>query len=88
MIYHDTYVSCSDLETLTESLSSFVNYIQPQQGRAAVEATEESPAQEAAGDPALWYSCVRATAPIDAMVPDGIHVVGAETGAKIVGVWA
>lgn len=88
MTYHDTYVSCDDMDTLMMFLSSFVNYIQPQQGRAAVAAEGESPAIPAAGDPALFYSCIRATADISASVPSPITVIDAEIGAAVVGVWA
>ena len=88
MIYHDTYVSSPDLETLTEFLSMFVNYIQPSQGRDATPGTEDTPAQEAVGDPSLWYSCVRGVADIAPIIPANIHVVPVEEGSAVCGVWA
>lgn len=91
--FFDTYVSAPDKDTLLTFARSFVNYIQPQQGRAAVpESTDAdgnvTPAMPAAGDPALWYTCIRATFPIAAVVIAPLAVVEGDTGAAVVGVWA
>ena len=78
----DTYISSPDRGVLDVFLSSFVNYIQPVQGTAM---TEDQPAK---GDPALWYSCVRATADITPIVSAPIAVVDATTGSMVIGIWA
>lgn len=66
--------------------ATFANVITPVQGRAAVEATEDTPAQPAAGDPSRWYCCIRSYEAITP--PESIEAVDPIIGAQVVGVWA
>lgn len=91
--YIDTYVACADKDTLETFARPFVNYIQPQQGKAATEETTDEeggtiPAHAAVGDPSLWYTCVRATFDLSASVTSPLSVVDAATGVAVVGVFA
>ncbi|MDX9690355.1 MAG: hypothetical protein EOM37_04825 [Proteobacteria bacterium] len=87
----DTYlraVSCDELLGLRAFLR---NVMEPVKGREAVDETidEEGnivPAQDAAGDPAFYYSCVRASFPVPAF--GGLNLVDEETGQAVCGVWA
>lgn len=87
----DTYLKSTDKEALEELKKFAKNVIEPQQGRAAVEAStdeegNEIPAQPAAGDAAYWYSCVRFCLPIAAY--EGVELCDEGEGEAVVGAWA
>lgn len=72
----DTYVSGpvqADLETFA---GNFVNYIPSQPGNID------------AGDAGLFYTCVRATLDITALISTPLAKVDPVVGAAVVGVWA
>lgn len=91
--YIDIYVSGpvqGDLEAFAEQ---YENHIPPQPGRPAVAAgTDEyghvTEAVAAAGDPSLYYTCIRTTAGISSAITAPMSVVDAETGRAVVGMFA
>lgn len=87
----DTYLKSTDEQALLDLLAFITNMMTPTQGRDAVpEGVDESgnvtPAIPAAGDPAYYYTCVRAPFPVPAF--GGILPCSAEEGIPVVGVWA
>lgn len=87
----DTYISASNEAAIRSFVGFFTQVIGPEKGRPAVPETVNedgsiNPAQPAAGDPSLWYACVRAPFAIEAMM--GITIEDAAVGIAVVGVWA
>lgn len=92
MTFIDTYISHPDATSLEAFAGSFVNYMRPRAGIAAVAADDTTipptEAQPAKGDPALFYTCVRATFDITPLIVAPFAVADVETGAAVCGVWA
>ena len=88
MAFTDIYLSHPDATALEAFAGSFVNYMRPRAGIAAIAADDTTTPQPAKGDPALFYTCVRATFDITPLIVAPFAVVDAETGAAVVGVWA
>jgi len=92
MTYIDTYISGPIQNDLELFAQNFTNHITPQAGSAAVAeddtVTPPIPAQPAKGDPALFYTLIRATFDITPLVVHPFNVVDKTTGASVVGVFA
>ena len=92
MNYIDTYVSGSVQADLEKFASNFANHITAQAGTAAIAeddtTTPPTLAQPAKGDPALFYTLIRATFDITPLVVAPFAVVDAMTGTSVVGVFA
>jgi len=91
--YIDTYVSGPVQADLELFARNFVNFVPVKQGRAAVAAgTDEfgnpTPAIPAAGDPALFYTLIRATIDITPLIAAPFSKVDPATGQSVVGVFA
>ena len=88
----DTYISHPDKAALEIFAANFMNFIPVHQGQAAIAAdntaTPPTSAQAAKGDPALFYTCIRATFDISSLVQSPFSVVDAVTGSGVVGVFA
>ncbi|MDD5585628.1 MAG: hypothetical protein PHY92_01555 [Alphaproteobacteria bacterium] len=84
----DTYLTAANEAAFRAFLSFFSQVIGLQKGRAAVEADPDNgiEAQPAAGDPLMFYACVRAPFAVPAM--EGTAVIAAEEGEAILGKWA
>ncbi|MDD2324579.1 MAG: hypothetical protein PHW63_01005 [Alphaproteobacteria bacterium] len=86
----DTYLKSTNREALEALRAGAVNVIGPVQGCAAMEAVtlEDGsviPAQEAKGDPAYWYVCVRLVVPVG--VSEEIEACDAAEGQAVCGLW-
>lgn len=93
--YIDTYISCPDETALAAFTLDHApaSYIPVQPGRTAVPAGTDAydnptPAIAAAGDPSLYYTCLRTTADISGFIVSPMAVVDAATGQAVVGVFA
>lgn len=88
----DTYLVSADEAALAVFCARFENVIGPVRGRAATKAFtnedgNEIPAQEAVGDPAKFYACVRCAESL--MLPcGGVDLCKTETGVAVCGIWA
>lgn len=87
----DIYLSCADKTTLEAFCAAYANVISPAPGRpASAESIDEngeaSAARPAAGDPLLYYACIRGELP--PTVPEGIILCDTATGQAVLGVWA
>jgi len=86
----DTYLKSKNLAPLKELGGFVVNMIEPMQGQSATQVVVMDecviPAQPAKGDPAYWYTCVRA--PFALLPYADIEACSEEEGRLVCGVWA
>jgi hypothetical protein len=87
----DTYFVSPSEADLASFCASFVNAIGPVQGRSAIaEQTLDDgtviPAQDGAGNPSLFYACVRGLTVIAGS--GGVIACDSSVGAAVCGVWA
>lgn len=87
----DTYLKSHNRDDILGLRAFLKNVMNPVQGRAATEETTDEegnivPAQEAIGDPAYWYTCVRASFPVP--IFGTIEACDEETGVALCGRWA
>lgn len=91
--YIDTYVSSPSLELLQEFLADYPVYIPARQGRSAQEAETDSATGEvceatnAAGDPNLYYACVRMPINSAICVSEPLSIVDVQMGEAVLGVF-
>lgn len=91
MAYIDTYLSCDNEALLENFVASFKNYIPIQKGRAEQTITDENGDESllpGAGDPSLYYTCIRSDSDFSNDLPTTIAIVSPEVGMSVVGVFA
>lgn len=92
-MFFDTYIFAANEAILASFCRNFSATLGPRKGRAAMpesvnEAGEITPAQQAAGDPALFYACLRTSTPDLPALPEGLSFCSATEGCAVLGLWA
>lgn len=88
----DTWIISTDATALTAFCAGYPNVLGPANGRAAIaDYTDPDtgtvyPGCPAAGDPDVWYACIRAESAVS--LPEGCAFSTEANCAPIIGVWA
>ncbi|MDE1902189.1 MAG: hypothetical protein KGI37_11220 [Alphaproteobacteria bacterium] len=88
--YIDTYVACTDRGALEIFASGFTAHIPSQAGRVAQTVTNPDGTTTtiaAAGNPSLFYTCIRSTFDVTPYVVSPMVIVDAATGQAVCGVF-
>ncbi len=94
--YADIYLKSADVDALAAFTDAFANVIHPRQGHATIPAGEDEngdmlPEIPAAGEPDVWYACVRLPDSEHTAwnsFPAGIAVCGPDEAVPVIGVFA
>ncbi len=76
----DIWIASGDEAVIRGICGGHQNVLGPMRGR------EATPVTSAAGDPALWYCCLRTNAVVE--LPEGCQEIAREEGIEVLGVWA